>query len=228
MPIAKINVFEEARNLSRPFVVVDLAEIDDFAARLFVSQGMVAWHKHVDQEQLFLVVDGQLELESEWGNNSLQSGEMAVIPKAVTHRCGSTSRTIALVFERKFFANRQNGQRRLFVLGDAGRVDPVNMQARVLQLTEACALVELTTVDDLSLSLVRYEGDSGEQVCSGGSELLFVQDHDLTLETELGTVALARGDMSVVPKGARYRALAAEPTVALLATKGRSAATTKD
>ena len=219
MPIAKINVFEEAKNIPQPFLVVDLADIDDFAARLFISEGMVAWHKHVDQEQLFLVVDGELALESEWGNSTLQSGEMAVIPKAVIHRCGSTLRTIALVFERKFFASRQNGQRRMFVLEGAGKIDPVGISAEALLLTEPSVAVELITVDDLSLSLVRYEGEAQEHLCSGGSELLFVQEDKLTLETALGTLTLGTGEMTVVPKGASYRALAPGKAVVLLATK---------
>jgi homogentisate 1,2-dioxygenase len=225
MPITKINVFEEAKNLTQPFLVVDLADVDDFAARLFISEGMVAWHKHIDQEQLFLVLDGELTLESEWGNNSLRGGEMAVIPKAVTHRCGSVARTVALVLERKFFANRQNGQRRLFALRDAGKINPVSITAEALQLTQPSAAQELITVDDLSLSLVRYEGEAEEHLCSEGSELLFVPEDYLTLETELGTVTLGSGEMTVVPKGVRYRVVAPEKAVVLLVKKQRSVAT---
>ncbi len=219
MAIVKINVFEEAKNITQPFLVIDLADIDDFSARLFISQGMVAWHKHIDQEQLFLVLDGELTLESEWGNNTLRAGEMAVVPKAVTHRCGSILRTTALVFERKSFSSRQNGQRRLFVLRGAGKIEPVSIAAEALQLTQQSAQVELITVDDLSLSLVRYEGEAEEHLCSGGSELLLVQEDSLTLETDLGKVSLKRGEMTVVPSGARYRAQAPGKAVVLLATK---------
>jgi len=225
MPITKINVFEEAKKLEQPFLVVDLADVDDFVARLFISQGMVAWHKHIDQEQLFLVLDGEMALESEWGNTTLRGGEMAVIPKAVTHRCGSVMRAVGMVFERKFFANRQNGQRKLFVLRGQGEIKPVSITAEALQLTEAFAPLELMTVDDLSLSLVRYEGEGGEQLRSEGSELLFVQEDNLILETELGTVTLGLGEMTVVPTGVRYRALAAQKAVALLIKKRRPLAT---
>lgn len=219
MPIAKINVFKEAKALPQPFLVVDLADIDDFVVRLFTSEGMVAWHKHIDQEQLFLVLDGELALESEWGNSMLRSGEIAVIPKAVTHRCGSISRTVALVFERKFFANRQNGQRRIFALEGGGEVQPVNIGAEALELAEPSTPRELITVDDLALYVVRYDGEGKEHVCSEGSELLLVQDDSLTLRTELGTVTLERGEMTVVPKGAKYRTQASGKVVALLATK---------
>jgi homogentisate 1,2-dioxygenase len=219
MPIAKISVFEEARNLTQPFLVVDLAEIDDFAARLFVSQGMVAWHKHIDQEQLFFVLDGELVLESEWGNTTLGSGEMAVIPKAVGHRCGSPARTTALVFERRFFSNRQNGQRRLFVLEGAGELKPVSIGAEAMTLEASYVSRRLTTVDELVLSVARCEGEGKERVPSHGSELLLVQENSLTLETGVGAVTLGRGEMAVVPRGVPYRAHASETAVVLMASK---------
>ncbi|HEM60652.1 MAG TPA: hypothetical protein ENO24_00005 [Chloroflexi bacterium] len=219
MGIAKINILEEAKKLVQPFLVVDLAEIDDFAARLFISQGMVAWHKHVDQEQLFLTIDGELILESEWGNTVLRSGEMSVIPKAVTHRCGSVVRTIALVFERRFFSNRQNGQRRLFVLEGAGEIKTVSIGAEALLLSEPFAPRPLTTVDELVLSVVRFKGEGVERACQNSSELLLVQGEDLVLESDLGSVSLGRGEMTVFPAGAAYSVLAPSGAVVLRAAK---------
>jgi homogentisate 1,2-dioxygenase len=219
MPIVKINVLEEAKKLDQPFLVVDLAEIDDFAARLFVSEGMVAWHKHIDQEQLFLTIDGELALETEWGNNMLRSGEMAVVPKAVTHRCGSAARTTALVFERRFFSNRQNGQRKLFVLKGAGEINPASIGATASSLEEPAVARKLTAVDDLALSVIRYEGEADEHVSSSGSQLFLVQQDSLTLETELGTVTLGGGEMTVIPPGASYRTQTSEGAVVLLASK---------
>lgn len=219
MGIAKVNIFEEAKKLVQPFLVVDLAEIDDFAARLFISQGMVAWHKHVDQEQLFLTIDGELILESEWGNTVLRSGEMSVIPKAVTHRCGSVVRTIALVFERRFFSNRQNGQRRLFVLEGAGEISTVSIGAEALLLGEPLVPRRLTAVDDLVLSVVRFEGKGAERACQSSSELLLVQGDDLVLESDLGSVSLGRGEMTVFPRGVAYSVQAPSGAVVLLAAK---------
>jgi homogentisate 1,2-dioxygenase len=221
MSIAKINVFEQAKSLEQPFLLMDLAEIDDFAARLFNSEGMVAWHKHIDQEQLFYTLDGELTLETEWGNTTLRSGEMAVIPKAVTHRCGSLARTTALVFERRYFSNRQNGQRRLFVLQGAGELTPVSIGAEALDLEGPSVPRRLATVDDLALSLIKYQGEEEEYHCHHGSELLLVHEDSLTLKTELETVSLTRGDITVVPKGATYRVQASETALVVLAAKSR-------
>ncbi len=221
MSIAKINVFEQAKSLKQPFLVMDLAEVDDFAARLFISEGMVALHKHIDQEQLFYTLDGELTLETEWGNTTLRSGEMAVIPKAVTHRCGSLARTTALVFERTHFSNRQNGQRRLFVLQGAGELSPVSIGAEALLLEGPSVPRRLVTVDDLALSLIKYQGEAEEYHCHHGSELLLVHEDSVTLKTELGTVSLTRGDITVVPKGATYRVRAPERALVVLAAKSR-------
>jgi homogentisate 1,2-dioxygenase len=222
MPIAKINVFEEAKNLVQPFLVVDLAEIDDFAARLFTSEGKVAPHRHIDQEQLFYVLDGELTLETEWGTTTLHDGEMAVIPKAVSHSCGSVARTTALVFERRFFSNRQNGQRRLFVLAGGGEISPVSIGAEASELDAPSVPRKLTTVDELALSVVKYQGEAEEHHCHSGSELLLVHENSLTLRTDLGTVTLERGEMTVVPKGVSYRVQAPDGAVVLLAVKRRS------
>jgi homogentisate 1,2-dioxygenase len=225
MSIAKINVFEQAKSLAQPFLVVDLAEVDDFAARLFVSQGMVHPHRHIDQEQLFYTLDGELTLETEWGNTTLRSGEIAVIPKSVSHSCGSQVRATALVFERRYFSNRQNGQRRLFVLPGAGELSRVSIEAEALELEGPSVPRLLTTVDELVLSLIRCEGEAGERRCHHGSELLLVHQDSATLETELETISLIRGDITVVPRGATYRVQAPESALIVLAAKSGPAQT---
>jgi homogentisate 1,2-dioxygenase len=219
MSITKINVFEQAKSLEQPFLVVDLAEVDDFAARLFVSQGMVHVHRHIDQEQLFYTLDGELTLETEWGNTTLRSGEMAVIPKAVAHSCGSVARATALVFERRYFSNRQNGQRRLFVLEGEGELSPVSIGAEALELEGPAVPRRLVTVDELALSLVKYQGEAPERCSQHGSELLLIHQDSVNLETELETISLTRGDITVVPKGAPYRVQAPGSALVVLAAK---------
>ena len=80
----------------------------------------------------------------------------------------------------------------------------------------------LTTVDDLVLSVVKYQGEVEEHHCHHGSELLLVHENSLTLRTDLGTVTLDRGEMTVVPKGVSYRVQAPEGALVLLVAKSRS------
>ena len=91
-----------------------------------------------------------------------------------------------------------------------------------MNLKGPAAARTLTTVDDLVLSVIRYETAVEERLCSLGSELLLVQEDSLTLGTELDTVTLERGEMTVVPRGIPYRVEASGSAVALLATKAES------
>jgi mannose-6-phosphate isomerase class I len=127
-----------------------------------------------------------------------------------------------LVFERRFFSNRQNGQRRLFVVEGAGEITPVSIAAEALELDGASLPRKLITVDDLVLSVIKYQGEAEEHHCQHGSELLLVHEDGLTLRTDLGTVTLGRGEMTVVPEGASYRVQAPEGALVLLVAKSRS------
>jgi homogentisate 1,2-dioxygenase len=69
------------------------------------------------------------------------------------------------------------------------------------------------------LSVIRYEGEADEHLCSQGSQLFLVHQGSLTLETELGTVTLGRGEMTVIPPGASYRTQTSEGAVVLLVSK---------
>ena len=74
------------------------------------------WHKHIDNDELFLVRQGWIVLESEWGNVTLKPGEMVVVPKSVRHRSGSQLRAVVLLVQPAAAADRKNGRRRLFAI----------------------------------------------------------------------------------------------------------------
>ena len=81
----------------------------------YVCQGAVQWHKHIDHDELFLVRQGWMVLESEWGNMTLKPDEMAIVPKGVGHRSSSQLRAVVL-FLQPADADRKNGHRRIFAI----------------------------------------------------------------------------------------------------------------
>ncbi len=86
MPLKMVNVAEEAARLTEPFSLIELAYVDYFEVYVFICYGVVVWHRHIDQDELFLVQSGIISLETEWGNLKLGPGELAVVPKGVGHR----------------------------------------------------------------------------------------------------------------------------------------------
>src|SRR5437773_12212487 len=62
-----------------------IAEVDDSYIKVAKVHGQFTWHSHDNEDELFLVLDGQLRIEMESGTVELNQGEMFVVPKGVRH-----------------------------------------------------------------------------------------------------------------------------------------------
>ncbi|MXO60018.1 cupin domain-containing protein [Altererythrobacter salegens] len=54
--------------------------------RLAKAAGDYHWHSHPDTDELFLVIEGQLEIDFRDRTASLGPGEMIVVPRGTEHR----------------------------------------------------------------------------------------------------------------------------------------------
>ncbi|MEP3422205.1 MAG: cupin domain-containing protein [Erythrobacter sp.] len=54
--------------------------------RLAKVEGEFHWHHHTDTDELFMVIDGELEMEFRTRSVRLSPGEMIVVPKGLEHR----------------------------------------------------------------------------------------------------------------------------------------------
>ena len=54
--------------------------------RLAKLEGDFHWHAHADTDELFLVIEGELDIEFRDGTQTLKPGEMIVVPRATEHR----------------------------------------------------------------------------------------------------------------------------------------------
>jgi len=212
--IQKVDLTAVAKKLAEPYMLVELAQVEEFAARLFICQGGIAWHKHIDEDELFFVYEGEISLESEWGNHILRTGELAVVPKGVTHRSTSSIRSVVLLFERRLFSDRQDGKRRLFVLRGQNTLNKVSVKEAAEGLAPFSPL-DLASVDGFVAQAVIYQGRSNW----GGNPqtlLLFLQEGEVELETDEGRAKIGCGEIARMPKGLAHRLLAEERAVALL------------
>ena len=95
----KVSIAEQATQLAEPFTMVDLAQIDDLSLSVFLCQGTLPFHRHMDQDELFLAHNGTIHLETDWGSLTLRPGEAAVVPKGVGHRSSSLQRSLVLLLQ---------------------------------------------------------------------------------------------------------------------------------
>lgn len=82
-----------------------IAEVNDNHVKLVKLKGEFIWHKHDNEDELFLVVKGKLIIQLCDGQLVLHEGELAVIPKGVEHRPVAGEETQVLLLEPKSTLN---------------------------------------------------------------------------------------------------------------------------
>ncbi len=79
-----------------------VAEVDEVYVKVARVKGEMVWHAHDDEDELFLVLKGQLRLEIEGGEPvELEEGELFVVPKGVRHLPIAEEECHLLLIERK-------------------------------------------------------------------------------------------------------------------------------
>ena len=98
---APINLREKIAQLDEFWSPRVVGEIDGSYAKVAKVKGSLAWHKHDDEDELFLVIDGQLRIELEDRAIELNPGEMYIVPKGVMHNPVAERECSVLLFEKK-------------------------------------------------------------------------------------------------------------------------------
>jgi hypothetical protein len=96
----KLSIPAMGRQIVAPFSPVTLAHLDTYALNLTLCQGTGPWSQAKPQSHLVLCYDGNLVLDSELGQLSMQQGELVVVPKGITYRLSSAERALVLGTER--------------------------------------------------------------------------------------------------------------------------------
>ena len=82
-----------------------IAEMNDYQFKLVKVEGEFVWHDHPDTDEVFIVIEGCLNIEFRDGAVTLESGEMFVIPKGIEHKPIATSECKIMIVEPKGVVN---------------------------------------------------------------------------------------------------------------------------
>ena len=78
-----------------------IGEVDDAYVKVARGLGAFGWHRHVDEDEMFLVLKGRVRIELEDGAVELEEGQMCVVPRGVRHNPVADQEVHLLLFERK-------------------------------------------------------------------------------------------------------------------------------
>ena len=82
----KVNIAEKLATFSDHWAPRIVARYNDHEVRLVKVDGEFIWHKHDHTDELFLILDGEFDLDFRDRTVTLQPGELIVVPKGTEHR----------------------------------------------------------------------------------------------------------------------------------------------
>ena len=99
-PLTVVNLAAEGAASHAPYRNVVINRVNESCLRLAAFEIEYRWHFHPDSDELFIVVDGTLEIDFR-DAPTLQLGawDMITIPATVVHRTRARGRTVNLTFE---------------------------------------------------------------------------------------------------------------------------------
>lgn len=104
MDIQLFSISKTRDEIAGAYAPVNLATVDNFAIRLVKFQGeFERWHAHDNEDESFIVLEGEVLFQTEVGDFMVKAGEGIVIPKGLRH-CPKANETgampLALIIER--------------------------------------------------------------------------------------------------------------------------------
>ena len=100
-----LNFEEKFSRFSKLWSPRVIAEMNDYQFKLVKVQGEFVWHDHPETDEVFIVINGVLDIEFRDGKVTLESGEMFVIPKGVEHRPVAKNECKIMLVEPKGVVN---------------------------------------------------------------------------------------------------------------------------
>lgn len=89
----------------RPRVI---AELNGQEVKLVKIKGSFVWHHHEEEDELFLVIRGELTMEFRDHAVRVQAGECIVVPRGTEHRPVAHEETHVMLFEPAGVRNTGN------------------------------------------------------------------------------------------------------------------------
>jgi mannose-6-phosphate isomerase-like protein (cupin superfamily) len=106
----KVNLAEKLALFNTYWDPKIVGELNGQHVKLVKFQGEFVWHQHEREDELFLVVKGQFDMEFRDRRVTLQEGELIIVPRGIEHRPVAAQEVHVLLFEPASTLNTGNVQ----------------------------------------------------------------------------------------------------------------------
>ena len=107
--LEKVNLLKAVNAVEELYVYEKVGRLNGHVLSVVnVENRTLPFHVHEQSDELFYVIEGSFELETEEGLTRLNSGEMIIVPKGTKHRPVVKELTKFLMIELDGTLNKEN------------------------------------------------------------------------------------------------------------------------
>ncbi len=97
----KINLLEKFNLFQEHWTPKIIGELNSQHVKIAKVHGEFVWHDHAEEDELFMVIKGELIIYLRDGQITLKEGEIYIVPKGVEHKPFAEKECWVLLFEPK-------------------------------------------------------------------------------------------------------------------------------
>ena len=101
----KINLKSKFKEFNETWSPKVIAEMNNYQFKLVKIKDEFVWHKHKDTDEVFIVIEGKINIEFEDQIVELNAGEMIVVPKGKKHKPYADKEAKIMIIEPKGVIN---------------------------------------------------------------------------------------------------------------------------
>lgn len=104
----KTNLADKLASLDDVWVPKIVGELNGQHVKLAKFDGEYIWHHHANEDELFLVIEGHIDIHFRDHVVGLDPGEICIVPRGVEHKPVANQRASVLLFEPASTRNTGN------------------------------------------------------------------------------------------------------------------------
>ena len=95
----KINIYQKLAQFNDHWNPRIIGELNKQHVKLAKIKGEFIWHKHDEEDEMFLVLKGTLKIEFRDRTETIQENEIIIVPKGVEHKPIAEEEVSIMLFE---------------------------------------------------------------------------------------------------------------------------------
>lgn len=108
MPLQKINIQDKLHLFNDYWNPRVVGKLNGQLVKLVKFKGEFVWHKHDDEDEMFLVISGAFNMELRDKTLTISKGDFIIIPRGTEHRPVADKEVHVMLFEPDSTLNTGN------------------------------------------------------------------------------------------------------------------------